>query len=70
MGLIPSMRLIVDLGNFDNSVAVNSTGASGHPGSEWYGDQVVPWAKVEYHPMLWSRAKVEAAAEHKLYLNP
>lgn len=70
VGLIPSMRLIVDLGDFDNSVTVNSTGVSGHPGSQWYGDQVVPWAKVTYHPMLWSRANVETAAKHKLYLNP
>ncbi len=70
VGVIPSMRLIVDLGDFDKSVTVNSTGVSGHPGSQWYCDQVMPWAKVKYHPMLWSRARVEAAAKHKLYLNP
>jgi penicillin amidase len=70
VGLIPSMRMIVDLGDFDQSVKINSTGASGHPGSPWYGDQIVPWAKGDYRPMLWSREKVEAAARHKLYLNP
>jgi penicillin amidase len=70
VGLIPSMRMIVDLGDFDKSISVNSTGVSGHPGSQWYGDQVVPWAKVKYHPMHWSRANVEAAAKRKLYLRP
>jgi penicillin amidase len=70
VGLIPSMRMIVDLGDFDKSVTVNSTGVSGHPGSKWYGDQIIPWAKINYHPMLWNREKVEAAAKHKLYLNP
>jgi penicillin amidase len=62
--------MIVDLGDFDQSVKINSTGVSGHPGSKWYEDQMVPWAKVEYQPMLWSREKVEAVAKYKLYLNP
>jgi penicillin amidase len=68
--LIPSMRMIVDLGDFDKSVAVNSTGNSGHPGSPGYGDQILPWARVQYHPMLWSRQQVEAGASHRLFLNP
>jgi penicillin amidase len=70
VGLIPSMRMIIDLGDFDRSLSCNSTGISGHPGSRWYGDQIEPWAKVKYHPMLWSREKVETAAKHKLYLTP
>ncbi len=40
--LIPSIRMIVDLGDFDKSVAVNSTGNSGHPISPGYGDQILP----------------------------
>ncbi len=70
VGMIPSMRMIIDLGDLDKSVTINSTGVSGHPGNPWYGDQVVPWAKVKYHPMPWSRQQVESAAAHKLYLNP
>jgi penicillin amidase len=70
VGLIPSMRMIIDLGDFNKSVRCNSTGVSGHPGSQWYGDQIDSWAKVKYYPMLWSREKVEAAAKYKLYLNP
>jgi penicillin G amidase len=70
VGLIPAMRMIIDLGDFDRSVKVNSTGISGHPGNRWYGDQIQPWAKVNYQPMLWGREKVEAAAKHRLYLIP
>jgi penicillin amidase len=70
IGMIPSMRMIIDLGDFDKSVTMNSTGVSGHPGSRWYGDQVVPWARVKYHPMPWSRQQVESATKHKLVLVP
>jgi penicillin amidase len=70
IGMIPSMRMIVDLVDFDKSVSMNSTGASGHPGNPGYGNQILPWAKVQYHPMPWSRGKVEAGAAHKLNLNP
>ena len=51
------MRMIVDLGDFDQSVKINSTGVSGHPGSPWYEDQMVPWAKVEYIAPCFGAAK-------------
>ena len=70
VGLIPSMRMIVDLADFDKSVSVNSTGQSGHPGSPQYGNQILPWAKVNYHSMPWIRQQVDAGAAHKLILNP
>lgn len=68
--LIPSMRMIVDLGDFDKSMSINSTGNSGHPGSPGYGDHIMPWSKVQYRPMLWSRKKVEEGASHRLILKP
>ena len=70
VGLIPSMRMIVDMADFDKSVAINSTGQSGHPGSPLYGNQILPWARVNYHPMPWTRQQVEAIESHKLILNP
>jgi penicillin amidase len=70
VGLIPSMRMIINLADFDKSVTMNSTGVSGHPGSQWYGNQVVPWANLKYHTLPWTRNKVETAAKHRLYLNP
>jgi len=68
--LIPSMRLIVDMSDFGKSVSMNSTGQGGNPGNPWYGSMILPWAKVQYHPMPWNREQVEAGAAHRLVLNP
>ena len=67
---IPSMRLIVDMGDFGANVSMNSSGQSGHPKSPWYGDMIDPWRKGTYRPMLWSREGVEKAARHTLFLTP
>ncbi len=68
--LIPSMRMIVDMADLSKGVSMNSTGQSGHPGSPWYSNMFVPWSKVQYHPMLWTRQQVDAGAAHRLSLNP
>ncbi len=68
--LIPSMRLIVDMSDLGKSVSMNSTGQSGNPGNPWYGSMILPWAKVQYHSMPWTREQVEAGTAHKLVLNP
>jgi len=68
--LIPSMRLIVDMSDLGKSVSMNSTGQSGNPGNPWYGSMILPWAKVQYHPMPWTRQQVDAGAAHRLWLNP
>jgi penicillin G amidase len=41
----PSMRMIVDLSNLDQSRWVNQTGTSGHPGDSHYDDQIDTWLK-------------------------
>jgi len=67
---IPSMRMIVDMGDFGANLSVNSTGQSGHPKSPFYDDMIDSWRKMEYRPMLWSRESVEKAARHTLFLTP
>ncbi|HVU14718.1 MAG TPA: penicillin acylase family protein [Phototrophicaceae bacterium] len=67
---LPSMRMIVDVSNFDNSVTMDTTGQSGNPGSPHYDDMIDNWRTIQYHPMLWSRTKVEAATVDRLVLNP
>lgn len=67
---LPSMRMIIDVANFDNSVTMHTTGQSGHPGSPHYGDMIDPWRQIEYHPMNYSRSSVEAATVDRLVLNP
>jgi len=37
---VPSMRMIVDFSDFDNSRTIHTTGQSGHPYSDHYGDMI------------------------------
>ena len=67
---IPAYRRVIDLSDFSKSVAVNSTGQSGHPRSEHYDDQLPLWLKGEYRPILWTREQVEAGYASKLTLKP
>jgi penicillin amidase len=62
--------MIVDLSDFSNSVAIHTTGQSGHPYSKHYDDMIELWRNIKYYPMLWTREEVEAAAVDKLILEP
>ncbi|MBD2203624.1 penicillin acylase family protein [Calothrix sp. FACHB-1219] len=67
---IPSLRMIVDLKNLDNSLAIHAPGQSGHAFHKHYIDMVDPWRKIEYHPMLWEQENVNANTAAKLKLIP
>lgn len=67
---LPSFRMIVNLGDLDRSVNMNTTGQSAHPFSEHYDDLIPMWANVEYKPMLFTRAAVESNAANTLTLTP
>jgi len=64
----PSMRMIVDLSNFDASQTMHTTGQSGHAFSAHYNDMIESWRTIQYHPMLWGPSAVENG-EH-LVLRP
>ncbi len=53
----PSMRMIVDLGAFDDSQWVTTTGESGQPGSAHYSDLMPLWDQGKYQPMYYSPGK-------------
>ena len=65
-----SYREIIDLGDFDNSVAINVPGQSAQPESAHYADLLHPWANGEYFPLLFSRKRVEEGTKHLLVLEP
>jgi penicillin G amidase len=65
-----SFREILDLGDWDKSVAINVPGQSGQPESRHYGDLLPLWAKGEYFPLLFSRAQIEKHAADRLVLEP
>ncbi|WP_160122137.1 penicillin acylase family protein [Rhodovarius lipocyclicus] len=61
-------RMVVDVGNWDASITVNTPGQSGDPRSPHYRDLFPVWAKDEAVPLLYSRAAIEAAAEARILL--
>ncbi|NIM93128.1 MAG: penicillin acylase family protein [Anaerolineales bacterium] len=68
--VLPSMRMIVDLSDLNNSITINTTGQSGHTGHEHYIDMAELYEDILYHVMLWERDQVEADAEGHLILSP
>ena len=66
----PSARLIIDVGNWDDSKAVNYPGQSGDPQSSHYRDLATLWRAGQYFPLLYSREAVENATERKIELVP
>jgi penicillin amidase len=67
---VPSMRQIIDLGNFDNSLWVITTGESGQPGSAHYSDLAPLWDQSKYQPMYFSPGKQAGDAAGILTLKP
>ncbi len=67
---LPSMRMIVDLGNLQNSRSIHTTGQSGHAGHSHYIDMANPWRMIDYHPMHWDTAEVQLAAESHVVFKP
>jgi penicillin G amidase len=67
---VPSMRMIVDLGDLDRSRWVNLTGASGHAFSAHYWDQARLWARGGTTPMRATPEAIRREARHTLTLAP
>jgi penicillin amidase len=65
-----SYRQILDVGAWDRSLGVNTTGQSGHPRSPHYFDQNRLWRQGEYRALPFTRAAVEAATVSQLELVP
>jgi penicillin amidase len=65
-----SVRMVLDTGDWDHSMAVNTPGQSGDPASAHYRDLFPLWAGGEYFPLLYTRAAVERAARLDLQVQP
>lgn len=66
----PSFRMVLDVGDWDRSIAVNTPGQSGNPADGHYRDLVERWRNGEYFPLVYSRAAVEHHAERRFLLLP
>lgn len=65
-----SFRMVIDVGNWDNSCAINAPGQSGDAASPHYDDHAPLWAKGDYVPLLFTPDAVDAVAELVIVLNP
>lgn len=65
-----SVRLVMDVGAWDNSIAINAPGQSGDPRSPHYADLAPSWSRGEYVPLLYSREAVDAKAMQRIDLIP
>jgi len=68
VGDVASYRQVIDVGAWDNTRAVNTTGQSGHARSPNYFDQNRLWARGEYRRFPFSRNAVEQARVARLLL--
>jgi penicillin amidase len=65
-----SYREILDTSDWDKSVAINTPGQSGQPGSPHYSDLMRLWDAGGYFPLVYSRKAVVGAATDRLVLKP
>ena len=65
-----TFRVVIDVGDWDSSLAMNAPGQSGRPDDPHYTDLFESWATGGAFPLLYTRAGVEAAAEQVIRLQP
>ena len=81
-----SFRMVVDVGEWDRSRAMNSPGQSGaarlaagaaarpgqsgDPRSPHYRDLFEAWARDDSFPLLYSRERIEAVTQRRIRLEP
>ncbi|QGV80160.1 penicillin acylase family protein [Streptomyces ficellus] len=67
---VPSMRMVVNVGDWDKSRWINLTGASGHAYNAHYTDQTDKWAKGELLDWAYGKRTVDAKTVDTLVLTP
>ncbi|MFH1122626.1 MAG: penicillin acylase family protein [Pseudomonadota bacterium] len=67
---IASLRMVVEMGNWDESFFVLPGGQSGNPLSPHYDDFLRLWQDGQGVPIAWSPTKVDKAAKYELRLVP
>ena len=65
-----SVRMVLDVGAWDNSVVINTPGQSDDPMSAHYRDLFPMWAEGSYAPLRFSRAAVDQDAEDVIHMIP
>jgi len=66
----PALRIVMDTGDWDRSVAINAPGQSESPRSVHFRDMADKWAAGEYVPLLFSDEAIRANTAVSLTLTP
>jgi penicillin amidase len=66
----PSLRVVIDLADWDTAVATNTPGQSGDPRSPWYANLFPLWGTGRYVPLPYSPGAVRARAAEVVTLRP
>ena len=69
-GVVPSMRMVLDVGDWDRSMFSLPGGQSGNPLSPHYRDLLPAWLSGTGVPIPWTPAAINAATVKTLTLNP
>ena len=65
-----SFRMVLDVGKWDSSWAINTPGQSGDISSPHYRDLTMQWLSGKYFPLLYNRREIEKATELRIALHP
>lgn len=65
-----SVRLVMDVGDWDKSFCINTPGQSGDPRSQHYADLAESWSKGKYVPLLYSDARIAEETVLRIRLLP
>jgi penicillin amidase len=65
-----SVRMVIDVGNWDNCLFINLPGQSGDADSPHYRDLKEAWRNGEYKPLLYSREAIDRETEMRIVLEP
>jgi penicillin amidase len=70
MALGASFRMVLDVGDWDRSMAINAPGQSGDPRSPHYADLVARWGDDRYFPLVFSPERVRLETTNTIRLEP
>jgi penicillin amidase len=65
-----SFRIIVDTSDWDRAVGMNTPGQSGDIRSPFYRNLFQRWANDEFHPVFYTRDRIEEVTAVRLQLQP
>jgi len=67
---IPALRMIIDLGDLDNSLMIKNTGQTAHPVSREFTDELELMLEGKYKKLLYTKTLIDKEKDDELILAP